>query len=222
MFSFCNPEICRKIIYFSTASILGKGNRTIKEALTEGTPYIRTKYMAHEKLKSSPVYKKIITLFPTIVFGGDESHSFSHISQGLMKSPWYLRIFSLFYADATFHFLHGKDIAKVTEYILKNDVDKNEYVLGNPVITAKEAIEEICKVFNIPIYFRIKLYPSLVLFLCRLLRIQIDPWDRFCIKNPFFEYNTVNPRTFGLKPSFPDLTSILVDIKLLRCILRKI
>ena len=43
--------------------------------------------MAHEKLKSSPVYKKIITLFPTIVFGGDESHSFSHISQGLMKSP---------------------------------------------------------------------------------------------------------------------------------------
>ena len=221
LFLYADPKICERIIYFSTASILGRGNRPVKEALTEGTPYIRTKYMAHEKLQKSPIYEKIITLFPTLVFGGDESHPFSHISKGLIKNNlWYLRLLSFFYANCTFHFLHGKDIAKVTEYILiHNEIKEKEYVLGNTVITAKEAIKTICKVFNIPIYFRFKITPAIVFFTTWLFRIKINPWDRFCIKNPFFEYNTVNPSSFGLKGSFPTLESIMEDIKLLRCIL---
>ncbi len=222
MFRYCREGLCEKIIYFSTASILGKDNRPVKEAFTLGTPYIKSKYMAYEKLCASPVREKTVTLFPTLVFGGDENHPYSHISGGLMRNPWYLKLLRFFYADGAFHFLHAKDIAKVTEYVLTHDTEKKEYVLGNTVITPGEAIEELASVFNMPLYFRIKILPDIVLFLAWLFRIKIDPWDRYCIKAPFFQYDVVNPKSFGLKNSFPDLESILVDIKLLRCILRKI
>lgn len=220
MFGYCNHDICEKIIYFSTASILGKGNKPVDAAYKFGTDYIKSKYTAYKKLSASPLYDKITVLFPTLVFGGDESHPFSHISYGIMKARlWYLHFLRFFYADSTFHFLHAKDIAKITEYILKNNVSEKEYVLGMPVVTAKEALDALCNVFSFPVYFRIKLLPSLVFFFAWLFRIKITPWDRFCIKHPFFEYNTVSPRSFGLEASFPGLRTVLEDIKILRCIL---
>ena len=94
-----------------------------------------------------------------------------------------------------------------------NDVEKKEYVLGNSVVTGKEVIKELCKVFDVRIYFRIKVITSFVFWLAKIFKIEIDPWTRHCIENPFFEYDVVNPSSFGLETKFPNLKALLEDVK---------
>jgi len=211
LFSYCDHAQCEKILYFSTASILGKNNQPLKEAGVCGTYYIQSKYEGYGDIKNSPVKEKIITLFPTLVFGGDSCHPYSHISQGLIPNLHYAKILRFFYMNASFHFLHAKDIAIVTEYVITHPITSQNLVLGNEVITGKNAIETICRFFQIPIYFRIKIVPLLVFFLTKLAKIKLHPWDRFCIKHPFFQYNVVNPATYGLNAAFPTLESVLKE-----------
>jgi nucleoside-diphosphate-sugar epimerase len=213
MFSYCDPEKLKKIVYFSTASILGKNNKPIKEAELYGPGYVRSKYLAFDALGKLPISEKVVTLFPTLVFGGDEKHPFSHITSGIKPNLNYLKILRFFYIDAAFHFLHSKDIAAVTKYVMLNDVEKKEYVLGNSVVTGKEVIKELCKVFDVRIYFRIKVITSFVFWLAKIFKIEIDPWTRHCIENPFFEYDVVNPSSFGLETKFPNLKALLEDVK---------
>lgn len=210
LFNACNPLLCKKIIYFSTASILGKNNQPVPEAETLGTGYIRSKYLAFKKLSESHLYDRIITLFPTLVFGGDDHHPYSHLSSGLNEeNAKYLNILRFFYMDATFHFLHAHDIAKVVKYLLEHPTNQKEYVLGNPMMTGKKTLEQLCEHFNKKIYFRIKVPSSFLFFLASLFRIKVGPWDKFCIQNPFFEYKVVNPATFNLKTEYPTLTHLL-------------
>jgi len=213
MLSYCSQDKLKRVVYFSTASILGKGNKVIDEAETYGTGYVRSKYRAYHALKSMPGYEKIITVFPTLVFGGDKTHPFSHISGGLVPSMHYAKWVRFLTMDARFHFLHSKDIATVTLFLLFHSVPQNEYALGMPVVQGKQAILTLCKVFKVPVYFQIKIAPWFLLGLAKLFKIRVAPWDLFCIKNPFFEYSTVNPETFGLPCAYPTLESIVENIK---------
>jgi len=213
LFDACNPQLCKKIIYFSTASILGKNNKPVKEAETLGTGYIRSKYLAFQKLPEARLHDRIITVFPTLVFGGDKTHPYSHLSSGLNEeNAKYLNILRFFYMDATFHFLHANDIALVVKYLLEHSTNQKEYVFGNPVMTGKKTLEELCEHFHKAIYFRIKIPPAFLFLLAKLFKIKVGPWDRFCIENPFFEYTVVNPSTFGLKTEFPNLKHLLQPI----------
>jgi nucleoside-diphosphate-sugar epimerase len=209
LFEYCHNNNCKKILYFSTASILGKNNKPIKEALLFGPGYIKSKYLAFEQIKQSPVYDKIITLFPTLVLGGDEKHPYSHIMLGLQEKQHLLKYFRWIYLDAAFHFLHAHDIAQVTVYLLYNAYVSKEVVLGNPVISGKKAIAEICTFFKIPIYLRFKISTSFIRLLAKILSIKIDPWGNYCINNPFFKYQVTNPESLGLKTCFPSLISCL-------------
>jgi len=213
MLSCTTPEKLRKVIYFSTASILGKNNLAIEEAETYGTGYVRSKYRTYQFLKSSEWADKIITLFPTLVFGGDDTHPYSHISEGLLPNLHWGKWLRYIYMDASFHFLHAYDIAGVVAHVLTNEVKERDLVLGNPVMSGKKVIEEICKVFEIPMRFRIKISPLFIFGLTKLLRIKLAPWDRFCFQNPHFHYDTVTPSTWGLTTKFPTLESVLLDIK---------
>ncbi|MFC1770662.1 NAD-dependent epimerase/dehydratase family protein [Candidatus Margulisiibacteriota bacterium] len=212
MFSFCDPNKIKKIVYFSTASILGPDNKPVKEAETIGPGYVRSKYLGYHKIKKHQLAKKITTVFPTIVFGGDKNHPYSHISSGIIPNQRYLKILRFFYIDAKFHFLHSKDIATITKHLLLNETSENEYVLGTKVLTGKQTIETLCEFFKIPIYFRIKVPLGFVFFLANIFKIEIDPWTKYCLKNPFFEYKVVNPSDFGLKTTFPTLESVLQNL----------
>ncbi len=208
MLGYCSDRL-QKVIYFSTASILGADNHPIPEAESLGTGYIRSKYRTYAALKSSPCAAKLITIFPTMVFGGDAHHPYSHISAGIGDNSKWLRYLKYVYFDARFHFLHAYDIAGVVAYAVTQLSGPQDLVVGNPVMTAKQVIADLCGHYGVKIGLRLKIAPWFILGLIKLFRIKIAPWDRFCIQHPFFEYNVVSPATFGLKTKYPTLRDVL-------------
>lgn len=212
LFRLANTDKCKRIIYFSTASIVGRRNKVTPKALSEGTEYIQTKYLCYKELSTLPNYDKIVTVFPTWVFGGDDNHPFSHASSGIGSiEPW-LNLFRWITIPGGFHFVHGKDIAIMVNYLLNNFIS-NEVILGNSYNTATDAIKEICAFYAKKIYFQISLSPVFILTLSQILGIRINSWDRYCIKHLDFHYDAYNPDRVGLKSAFPTLTAILQEYK---------
>ena len=209
LFHAANTTKLKKIIYFSTASILGPENKAIKEAHLHGSAYVKSKYNMHQQLPTLPMNDKIVTVFPTLVFGGDDQYPKSHITEGIQSSLKYMAILKYIYIDGAFHFLHGKDIAKVCIHLLFNKNTKTEYVLGNKEITAKQALKTICKAFNINQLFQLKISMGFIFFISKLLRIKIGPWEKHCLENPYMVFDTVNPSSFNEETAYPDLESVL-------------
>ncbi|MEA3494055.1 MAG: NAD(P)-dependent oxidoreductase [Candidatus Margulisiibacteriota bacterium] len=206
LFNALDPARIKKVIYFSTASILGPDNKVNDKVGEIGTSYIKGKYDCHKKLPELPVYDKIVTLFPTWVLGGDASHRYSHAMGGLLgakKWLWLLRFLSI---DFEFHFIHAKDIAFVVKYILENELKKRELVLGNGPVTADQLIQAICDHYKVKRYFKIRISPKLVK---RLAGNRISEWDKYCLDQRHFVYKVSNPRTFGITAEFPTITNVL-------------
>ena len=213
LFEYTDPQKCEKIVYFSTASILGPNNQAIAEAGKYGQGYVRSKYKAYISLQNFDRIHQVVTVFPTLVFGGDNKHPASHIHTGLMLKRHYLKWLRFIYPEGAFHFLHAKDIATTSLHLLFNNMPQNEYVLGLTSITGKQAVETLCEVFGVRLFFRFKITSKMILKLAKLLGIHIGPWEKYCIENPYMVYHTVNPSTFGLKTAFPNLEKIVADIK---------
>lgn len=207
------PDVCEQVIYFSTASILDRKNQLLKEAAHLGTDYIRSKYECIRQFSRLPIAKKVTTLFPTLVFGGDERHPYSHLSAGLPDVARWINIIRFFKADGSFHFIHAQDIAKITLYLIAHPPQTQQprqFVLGVPPLTVNQAVEEVCAYFNKKIYFRIPLYPWLADLLIALFRIELSPWDRFCMRYRHFTYeNAVSPASFGMPTYCSTLTDVL-------------
>lgn len=207
-----DPQRCQQVIYFSTASILDRQNHPLQEAGEIGTDYIRSKYECHRQLSDLALYGKITTVFPTLVFGGDKDKPYSFISAGLTDVTKWMGLIRFFSADGGFHFAHAQDIAWVVRYLLDHPSDQGyrEYILGNPAMTADQAVEEACAYVGKPILFRIPLSAWLADVIIRVFRIQMAPWDYFCIQYRHFVYaNAVNPATFGMQPYCPTLADLL-------------
>ncbi|NES86902.1 MAG: NAD(P)-dependent oxidoreductase, partial [Moorea sp. SIO2B7] len=205
LMNLLDTEVCEQVIYFSTASILAQNNQPLKEAGEIGTDYISTKYQCFLELSKLAIAPKITTVFPTLVLGGDANKPYSHLSSGLPDVVKLINLVRWFKADGSFHFIHAKDIAQVVGYLVDNPpkIDQTKplsperlLVLGNSSLTVNQAIEEICTYLNKKIYFQIPLSIWLANFFIKIFRIQMAPWDRFCLKYRHFTYqNPVNPAT---------------------------
>jgi nucleoside-diphosphate-sugar epimerase len=210
LLNLLNPENCQKVIYFSTASILGNDNKLLPEAGTIGTDYVKTKYQCFTQLKNLKIYDKITTVFPTLVFGGDENKPYSHLSSGLPEIVKYMTLIRWFKADGSFHFIHGQDIAKVVTYLVDNNTQNHELVLGNDPITATQTIENICQYLQKKIYFQIPLSITLANFFIKIFDVKMADWDRFCLNYRHFTYqNYVNPKTFKLPTYCGNITELM-------------
>ena len=212
-FSLLNPEKCRKVIYFSTASILGPNNALLEEAGKIGTCYITSKYRCCQKISQLKIYDRIITLFPTWVLGGDKTHPYSHAMTGIAAAPkwlWLLRFLSI---DLRFHFIHAEDIASITAYLLSHENTEKKYVLGNSPITAEELIDEMCAYYNVKRGWRLKITPAMVRNITNLLRRPLCEWDLYCIERKDFTYKTVNAASFML-PSRQSTIRDVIDLKM--------
>lgn len=214
LLSYTDPNVLQQVVYFSTASILGPGNMPVKEASLYGSSYIRTKYEAYFKLKESVYADKITTVFPTVVIGGNERFPKSHISEGLYPNLKFLPLLKFFDFDASFHFLHARDIARVTVHLLFHPTSQKEFVLGNERVFYGQALATLRKVFNAwKAPFQIRFTPARIFKLAALFRITIGPWEKYCIEHPHMTYDTVHPGTFGLPRAFPTFESVISDIK---------
>lgn len=207
-----DPQRCQQVIYFSTASILNQQGAPLTEAGEMGTDYIRSKYECHRQLPDLPIYSKITTVFPTLVFGGDKDKPYSFISAGLQDVTKWVDLIRFFQADAGFHFAHAQDIATVVNYLVEHPTPDGyrEYVLGNPAISANQAVEQTCDYFGKRILFRLPLSVWLANVLIKIFRVEMAPWDYFCLQYRHFVYEkAVNPASFGLEPYCPTLGDLL-------------
>ena len=208
LINLLNPQICERVIYFSTASILDRNNQLLLPASQFGHDYIRTKYQCFEQLSHQAIADKIIAVFPTLVFGGEQNKPYSHLSAGITDVTKWISLIRWFSLEGSFHFIHAQDIAKIISYLVENpDYAPNSsaesvgcLVLGNPAISVDQAIAQITSYFNKKVYLRIPLYIWLTNVLIKLFKIQMDDWSRFSLDYRHFTYaNPVTPASFGLQ-----------------------
>ncbi|TPX27498.1 NAD-dependent epimerase/dehydratase family protein [Cylindrospermopsis raciborskii] len=213
LMNLLNPDRCEQVIYFSTASVLNRENQPLKEAGEIGTDYISSKYKCLRKIEDLEIFPKITTVFPTLVLGGDKNKPYSHLTSGIHEVTKYLNIIRFLKTDGSFHFIHGKDIAKVVEHLIDHPPQKGDprrLVLGQAPLTVNQAIEEVCEYLNKKIYFRIPLSLALADLIIKVFKIQMASWDRFCMRYRHFTYNNpINPGIFDLPNYCPTMTDVL-------------
>lgn len=207
-----DPAVCQQVLYFSTASILGQSQQLLSEAEEIGTDYIRTKYQCFKQLQQLASIPKVITVFPTLVAGGDDHKPISHLSSGIPEVIRWAGLLRFFKMDGSFHFIHGQDIAQVICHLIKNPeaAPADQLVLGNQKMTVNEFIEAVCELCHKRAFFKVDLSPKLANLIIRLFNIQMADWDRFCLGYRHFSYpNPINPETFGLFTYCPTLETLL-------------
>jgi nucleoside-diphosphate-sugar epimerase len=224
LINLLDPEVCEQIIYFSTASILDRNQQPLKKAGELGTDYIRTKYECFTQLSRLNIASKITTVFPTLVFGGDDKKPKSHLSSGLNDVIKWIGLARWFTGDGSFHFIHTQDIAQVIYFLVENPPQNPDFfsserllVLGYDALTIEQAIKEICDYLGKKIYFQIPLSIWLANFFINVFQIKMAAWDRFCLEYRHFTYErVVSPRSFGLTNYCSSLSDVLAVSGIIR------
>jgi nucleoside-diphosphate-sugar epimerase len=218
-----DPGRLQQVIYFSTASILDRDLRLLPEAERFGTEYIVTKARCLQQLEQHPLAERIVAVFPTLVFGGrvDGHGGFptSYLTAGLGEGCRWLWLARFLRADASFHFIHAEDIARVCCHLALTPHGANpeagqgavrRLVLAQPAVTINETVTRLGRWRGKrPTPFAIQLRPWLLEGLIKLLRIQMNPWDRFSIAYRHFVHDTISPpERFGLVSLAPTLEAL--------------
>jgi nucleoside-diphosphate-sugar epimerase len=207
-----DPGKCQRVIYFSTASILGPDGKAVPQAETAGTHYVRGKYYMHKMLPRLPIHRNTVTLFPTWVIGGDKAHPYSHAAGGLKEIAKWLWLIRWFTVDASFHFIHAQDIAAITAFLLDHEVKEQEYILGNKALTATDLIRQVCAYHGIKVGNQLTIGLPLVKTLAALTGHRLHSWDEYCFERRHFTYNAVNAETFGLRSDLLTVAEVLAAI----------
>ena len=217
-----DPHQCQQVLYFSTASILNRDNQLLPEAGQLGIDYVRSKFACYQQLPKLAIAPRIITLFPTLVFGGDAQKPVSHVSSGIADVVRWLDLIRFLQADASFHFIHAQDIARVVCYLIEHPLVAQEFadrqiVLGSPAITVNQTITEVCAYFHKAIYFQVPLSPWLINLLIRVFRIRMNLWSYFSLQYRHFTYqHPVTPASFGLPTACATIADLLKASESLR------
>jgi nucleoside-diphosphate-sugar epimerase len=226
MLAATDPAVLEQVVYFSTASILNRDLELLPEAMDYGTEYIQTKAQCLERLEQHPLAERIVAVFPTLVFGGrvDGSGPFptSYLTAGLKEGARWLWLAKWLRADASFHFIHAADIARVCVYLATNPHQPNpepgqgavrRLVLGQPAVTVNDTVKRLCR-------WRRSWWPPLGLDLqgwlieglIKLLRIEVNAWDRFSIRQRHFVHEPISPpERFGMVSHAPTLEAVFED-----------
>ena len=224
LLSLLDPERLEQMIYFSTASILNRDLRLLPEALSEGTEYIQTKAQCLQDLEVHPLAERIVAVFPTLVFGGRVDHQgpfpTSYLTEGLVEASRWLWLARWLRADASFHWVHAADIARVCVHLASQPQGPNpepgqtavrRLVLGQPRALVNDTLRQLCRwrgMWFPP--FGLALQAWFVGALVKVLPLQLTPWDRFSIRQRHFVHQPISPpERFGLRSQAPTLEAVL-------------
>jgi nucleoside-diphosphate-sugar epimerase len=208
-----NPEVCQQIIYFSTASVLSPSLQLLPAAGEFGSDYIRSKFLCLEQISELPISDRLTTVFPTLVMGGDVNKPYSHISSGLPQTLRWSGLARFFKAQGKFHFIHAQDIATIILKLIEDPemgIGK-KLVLGTPAITFNQLIETCCTHNQQRVSpWQINLSPALMNLFIKLFRIQMTPWDYYCLNHLDFSFpEPVHPTRWQLPAYCPSLERLL-------------
>lgn len=229
LLAFTSPEWLEQVIYFSTASLLNRQLELLPEALSEGTEYIQTKALCLQQLEQHPLAERIVAVFPTLVFGGavDGKGPFptSYLTAGLGEACRWLWLAKWLRADASFHFIHAADIAQVCCHLATRPHQSNQeagqgalrrLVLGQPAISVDATVSQLCRwrrSWRPPL--GLNLQGALIEALIKLLRIEVNAWDRFSIRQRHFVHEPVSPpERFGLVSHAASLAAVFEQARL--------
>ena len=229
LLAFTSPEWLEQVIYFSTASLLNRQLELLPEALSEGTEYIQTKALCLQQLEQHPLAERIVAVFPTLVFGGavDGKGPFptSYLTAGLSEACRWLWLAKWLRADASFHFIHAADIAQVCCHLATRPHQSNpepgqgalrRLVLGQPAISVDATVSQLCRWRRswLP-PLGLNLQGALIEALIKLLRIEVNAWDRFSIRQRHFVHEPVSPpERFGLVSHAASLAAVFEQARL--------
>ena len=231
MLAATDPAVLEQVVYFSTASILNRDLQLLPEAMAYGTEYIQTKAQCLQDLEVHPLAERIVAVFPTLVFGGrvvpGDPHPTSFLTSGVKEAfPW-LWLAKWLRTDASFHFIHAADIATVCAHLATTPHQANpepgqgavrRLVLGQAPITINQAVATLVRWRRgwVP-PVGLDLTPWLIEGLIKLLRIEVNAWDRFSIRQRHFVHEPVSPpERFGLVSHAPTLEAVFEDAGLPR------
>lgn len=211
-----------RVYYFSTASVLDHEHRLLPAAFELGSAYIRSKYRLVEEIEKRADRIRVVGLFPTVIVGGGpDGKPASHFANLLREARPYLRIACALTAEARLHLIHARDIARVARHLLDSDTADGgkggRIVLGNPAITLDRMLREVRDHMGFWSPLRFKLRDGLAEFLIRAFRIQLTPWDRYCMQHRDMSHrDPVSPATFGLPAHAPDIAAQFRSVGIVR------
>jgi nucleoside-diphosphate-sugar epimerase len=224
LLSLLDPQRLEQVIYFSTASILDRNLRLLPEAMAYGTEYIQTKAQCLQDLETHPLAERIVAVFPTLVFGGalgrNDRHPTSYLTAGVGEAMRWLWLARWLRAEASFHFIHAADIATVCAHLATTPHQRNpesgqgpvrRLVLGQAPLAVNTAVASLCRwrgVWRPPVGLDLRGW--LIEGLIRLLRLEVNAWDRFSIRQRHFVHEPVSPpERFGHTSLAPTLEAVL-------------
>lgn len=203
---------CPHVLYFATASVLGRDGSLLPQAAALGTEYVRAKFGLVQAMETrASAQTRITGLFPTLVFGGIPDNAFaplSHFARLLLQVRPYLWLVRLLSAEGRLHMIHAADIATVTRAEVESAAQGGvaRVILGNPATSADDLVRAACRHFGKRRLRLFTLRKGLAEVLIKLFRIQLSPWDRYCMENPDQSYaGAVNPAAYGMPVAMPDL-----------------
>jgi nucleoside-diphosphate-sugar epimerase len=224
LLALLDPARLEQVIYFSTASILDRNLNLLPEAMAYGTEYIQTKAQCLQDLERHPLAERIVAVFPTLVFGGrvgpGDCHPTSYLTAGVKEGLSWLWLAKWLRTEASFHFIHAADIATVCAHLATTPQRPNpepgqgavrRLVLGQAPITINQFVASLVRWrrgWLPPV--GIDLQGWLIEGLIKLLRIEVNAWDRFSIRQRHFVHQPVSPpERFGLTSYAPTLEAVL-------------
>jgi nucleoside-diphosphate-sugar epimerase len=224
LLALLDPAVLEQVIYFSTASLLDRNLRLLPEARAYGTEYIQTKAQCLQDLEAHPLAERIVAVFPTLVFGGKlvgaDPHPTSYLTAGVGEAVRWLWLARWLRAEASFHFIHAADIATVCAHLATTPHRPNpepgqgpvrRLVLGQAPLEVNTAVATLCRWRGLWVPpLGLDLRGWLIEGLIRLLRLEVNAWDRFSIRQRHFVHNPVSPpERFGLTSLAPTLEAVL-------------
>lgn len=207
----------RRVFYFGSASVLDHDGSMLRAAHDLGTPYIRSKYELTQAMEQLSDRIETVGVFPTLIVGGEDGKPMSHFANLLHEAARWAWLAGFFRADGRFHYIHARDIARTMRVL----VDAAEMpggkparvVLGNPATTVNEFVRDFLGYRGIRIPVGITLRDSYARVLIKLFRIQMEPWDRYCMEHRDLSFHhPVNPAVLGAEAYCGDLKTALASI----------
>lgn len=208
-----------RIFYFATGSVIDAEGQMLPAAWQLGSEYIRSKYMLVEEIEKRAGTVDLVGLYPTLILGGGDGKPMSHFANLLREVRRWAWLARFFRADGKFHYIHARDIARTTRHLIDAPAEalpkERRIVLGNPALTADEFIDQASRHLGFKRPFSIEVKERLAETLIKLFRIQLSPWDRYCMQHRDLSYRTAfNPASFGLPVHCPDVAGALSGIGL--------
>jgi len=211
---------CKRIVYFSSASVLDADGNLLDAARDLGSEYIQSKYRLVELMEERAGQADMIGMFPTLVVGADPGKPASHFAKLIRQvRPWAWLMRRL-RADGRFHIIHARDIATVARIMLSRPMTPGKperVVLGNPSRSVNEFAAEFLAHLGKRPGRSIELRETMAEALIKFFRIQLSPWDRYCMHHRDLSHRVaVNPAAFGEPVHAPDLSAALTSIGIAR------